>query len=123
MYEDTNGVKGMQSFRGFVLKEFYHIFRGRRTAAILFGMPLIQLLLFGFAIRNEIQEVNLGIYDQSHDAVTCDITDKLASSGYFVMAKELHSTKEIEEAFSAGSIARAIVFEPGFAARLMREGK
>jgi ABC-2 type transport system permease protein len=41
------------------------------------------------AIRNEIQEVNLGIYDQSHDAVTREITDKLASSGYFVMVKEL----------------------------------
>jgi len=113
----------MHSFRGFLLKEFYHIFRDRRTAAILFGMPLIQLLLFGFAIRNEIQEVNLGIYDQSHDAVTREITDKLASSGYFVITKELHSTKEIEQAFAEGSIAEAIVFEPGFASRMIREGR
>lgn len=113
----------MQSFRGFVLKEFYHIFRDRRTAAILFGMPLIQLLLFGFAIRNEIQEVTLGIFDQSHDTFTREITDKLASSGYFVMAKELHSTQEIERAFAEGSIAEAIVFEPGFALRMMREGR
>ncbi len=116
-------MKGMHSFRGFLLKEFYHIFRDRRTAAILFGMPLIQLLLFGFAIRNEIQEVNLGIYDQSHDAVTREITDKFASSGYFVMTQELHSTAEIEHAFAEGSIAEAIVFEPDFAARMIREGR
>jgi len=41
----------------------------------------------------------------------------------FIMAKELHSTKEIEQAFSEGSITEAIVFEPGFAARMMREGR
>ncbi|NTU87862.1 MAG: ABC transporter permease, partial [Chlorobiaceae bacterium] len=57
----------MKSFRGFVLKEFLHIFRDRRTAAILFGMPMLQLLLFGYAIRNEISEVKLGICDLSHD--------------------------------------------------------
>ena len=113
----------MQSFKGFLIKEFYHIFRDRRTAAILFGMPLIQLLLFGFAIRNEIQEAKLGIYDQSHDTVTREITLKLASSGYFVMTEELHSTREIEHAFVEGSIAEAIVFEPGFAARIRREGR
>jgi len=44
-------MKEWSSFVGFVVKEFYHIFRDRRTAAILFGMPVIQLLLFGYAIR------------------------------------------------------------------------
>jgi len=113
----------MRSFRAFLLKEFYHIFRDRRTAAILFGMPLIQLLLFGFAIRNEIEEVKLGIYDQSHDVVTKEITDKLVSSGYFLVTQALHTQAEIERAFSVGTITEAIVFEPGFAARLQREGK
>jgi ABC-2 type transport system permease protein len=113
----------MKSFRGFLIKEFYHIFRDRRTAMILFGMPLIQLLLFGFAIRNEIQDVKLGIYDQSHDARTKEIIDKFASSGYFVLSQELHSQQDIEEAFSSGSITEALVFEPGFAERLLRDGK
>jgi ABC-2 type transport system permease protein len=113
----------MQSFIGFLQKEFYHIFRDRRTAMILFGMPLIQLLLFGFAIRNEIQDVKLGVYDQSRDTVTKEIIDKFASSGYFVLSRELQSQHEIEEAFSAGNITEALVFEPGFAERLQRDGK
>jgi ABC-2 type transport system permease protein len=113
----------MQSFMGFLQKEFHHIFRDRRTAAILFGMPLIQLLLFGFAIRTEIQDVTLGIYDQSRDEVTHAIINKFASSGYFVLSKELHSQHEIEAAFSSGSITEALVFEPGFAEHLKRDGK
>jgi ABC-2 type transport system permease protein len=113
----------MRSFRGFLLKEFYHIFRDRRTAAILFGMPLIQLLLFGFAIRNEILDVKIGLYDRSHDVVTKEISNKLASSGTFVITRELDTTREIEEAFASGSITEVIVFEPGFAERLQRDGK
>ncbi|NTV99392.1 MAG: ABC transporter permease, partial [Chlorobiaceae bacterium] len=113
----------MQSFRGFLIKEFYHIFRDRRTALILFGMPLIQLLLFGFAIRNEILDVKIGLYDRSHDVVTKEIIDKITSSGTFVIKRELHTTRDIEEAFASGSINEAIVFEPGFAERLQREGK
>jgi ABC-2 type transport system permease protein len=112
----------MSSFRGFVLKEFYHIFRDRRTAAILFGMPLVQLLLFGFAIRNEISEVKLGICDLSHDHVTSAIADKLLSTGTFVAVRNMQSPSEIGPAFASGAMNEVVVFEPDFAARLQREG-
>jgi len=113
----------MNSFRGFLRKEFLHIFRDRRTAVILFGMPLIQLILFGFAIRNEIQDVKLGVYDKSRDAVTRAIISKFASSGYFILSREVHSEREIEEAFSSGSITEALVFEPDFARRLQCDSR
>jgi len=112
----------MTSFRAFVLKEFYHIFRDRRTAVILFGMPVLQLLLFGFAIRNEISEVKLGICDLSHDHVTRAITGKLLSTATFVARINLQSPLEIGPAFASGEINEAVVFEPGFAARLQRDG-
>lgn len=112
----------MKSFRGFVLKEFLHIFRDRRTAAILFGMPMLQLLLFGYAIRNEISEVKLGICDLSHDQATRAITSKLLSSGTFSAKRNLRSPEEIGPAFASGEMNEAVVFEPGFAARLQRDG-
>ena len=49
----------MKRFIGFVTKEFYHIFRDYRTMIILFGMPFVQILLFGFAITNEIKDVKI----------------------------------------------------------------
>ena len=57
----------MKTFLGFVRKEFYHIFRDKRTLLILFGMPVIQLVLFGYAIRNEINDVRVTIVDQAGD--------------------------------------------------------
>ena len=51
----------MKRFVGFVRKEFYHIFRDKRSMFILFGMPIAQIMLFGFAITNEINNVNIAI--------------------------------------------------------------
>lgn len=113
----------MKSFRGFVTKEFYHIFRDMRTAVILFGMPVIQLLLFGYAIRNEVDDVKVAILDYSHDYITKEITDKLLSSGYFVLVDNLKSREEIEPEFASGKINEALVFEPNFAHQLLKEGE
>nr|WP_262983631.1 ABC transporter permease [Chlorobium phaeovibrioides] len=115
-------MKEWSSFVGFVVKEFYHIFRDRRTAAILFGMPVIQLLLFGYAIRNEIQEVKIGIADLSRDAVSQAITDKLLSSGTFVLVKNPQSHSEIQSAFRSGAMSEAVIFEPASDREIQREG-
>ncbi|TNJ38227.1 ABC transporter permease [Chlorobaculum thiosulfatiphilum] len=112
----------MKRFIAFVRKEFYHIVRDRRTAAILFGMPILQLLLFGYAIRNEISEVRTGILDYSHDVVTEALSDKLFSSGTFRYAGSLASEKEIPAAFASGKMNEVVVFEPGFAGRLQKDG-
>lgn len=112
----------MKRFIGFVRKEFYHIVRDRRTAAILFGMPILQLLLFGYAIRNEVSEVRTGIFDMSHDTVTEAITDKLFSSGTFIFSGNLQSEREIAPAFSSGRMNEVVVFEPDFARRLQKDG-
>ncbi|NTU94057.1 MAG: ABC transporter permease [Chlorobiaceae bacterium] len=112
----------MQRFIGFVRKEFSHIVRDRRTAAILFGMPVLQLLLFGFAIKNEISEIRVGILDHSHDLVTQELTDKLLSSGTFVATATLSNEREAGEAFASGRVNEVVVFEPAFGDRLLRDG-
>jgi ABC-2 type transport system permease protein len=113
----------MNHFSGFVIKEFYHIFRDRRTLAILFIMPVVQMLLFGFVVTNEIKDAKIGILDHSQDVVTRKITDKLGSSGYFIISKVLTNENEIEDCFRNGSVKEVVVFEPKFAERLQRENK
>lgn len=112
----------MKTFQGFVTKEFLHIFRDRRTLLILFGMPIIQLILFGFAIRNELNDVQVAVLDLSHDHVTQALTGELLHSPYFEGAAVLHSEQDIEAAFQRGAIKEAILFEPRFAQRLHRDG-
>jgi ABC-2 type transport system permease protein len=113
----------MRRFLGFIIKEFYHIFRDFRTLIILFGIPLAQILIFGFVVTNEVRNVKIAILDYSRDEVTHAITDKILSSGYFDLSYELSSEKAIEKAFQMGEIKQALIFESNFAEKLMKTGK
>jgi ABC-2 type transport system permease protein len=86
----------MKRFIGFVTKEFYHIFRDKRTMFILFGMPIAQIMLFGFAITNEINNVNIAILDQSKDTETQKIINKISASNYFKINSEISNENQIE---------------------------
>ncbi len=104
----------MKRFIGFVTKEFYHIFRDKRTMFILFGMPIAQIMLFGFAITNEINNVNIAILDESKDAETQKIITKINASKYFDIKQEISNENEIENVFKKGTIKAVLVFENHF---------
>ena len=112
----------MKRFLGFVVKEFYHIFRDYRTLLILFLLPAIQLLLFGYVITNEIKDARIAILDQSKDEVTRRISEKVLSSGYFILDKNLNSSSEIEPVFREGNVKLVMVFAPDFAKNLDKTG-
>lgn len=104
----------MNSFLAFVKKEFFHIMRDRRTLLILFGMPVVQVILFGFAITNEIQDARIAILDQSKDEASREISLKLLSSGFFRLDSNLSSPAELEKNFQKGKTKLAVVFSPKF---------
>ncbi len=107
--------------KGFIIKEFLHIFRDKRTMLILFGMPIVQVLLFGYAITNEINNARIAVLDHAHDPVSREITNKILSSGYFELSQGLQSAANIEGAFRSGDIKQVIVFEAGMANKMLRE--
>ena len=67
----------MKQFISFIRKEFFHIFRDRRTMLILLGMPIVQIILFGFAITTEVKNVRVAVLDPSNDVVTRRIIDRM----------------------------------------------
>ena len=105
----------MKQFIAFVKKEFYHIFRDRRTMLILLGMPVVEIILFGFAISTEVKNVRLAVLDPSNDVVTRKIIDRLDASEYFTVTARFHSPQEMEAAFRKNKIDMAIVFGERFA--------
>jgi ABC-2 type transport system permease protein len=109
--------------RGFIIKEFYHIFRDVRTMIILFGMPIVQILLFGFALTNEIKDAKIAVLDYSKDDVTTEIINKITSSGYFILQENLTNEGQIEERFKEGKIKEVIIFEDHFAENLKKGNK
>jgi ABC-2 type transport system permease protein len=107
--------------RGFIIKEFYHIFRDYRSMIVLFGMPVIQVLLFGFALSTEIKNAPVAIIDHSNDQVTRAITSKLLSSGFFILADHVPGEGHIEEVFRHGKVKEVIIFESDFASKLEKD--
>lgn len=111
----------MKRFIGFIQKEFYHIFRDRRSLFILFGMPIAQILLFGFAITNEINNVDIAILDHSKDATTEEIINKIAASKYFSIKQMITREADIADVFKKGQVKAVLNFEKNFSKNLIKD--
>ena len=111
---------GSAAFRGFVRKEVRHIVRDRRTLLILLVMPLLQVLLFGYAIRTEVRDVRLAIVDPRPDAATLALRARFAGTGVHRIVAEAASPAGLAPLFRSGAVRQAIVLEPGFGERLAR---
>lgn len=105
----------MKIFLAFITKEFKHIFRDKRTLIILFGMPIIQVLLFGFAISSEIKDGKIAILDLSKDTYSNQYINKITSSGYFRLKEYLNNEADIEKSFQKGDVKIALVIPRDFA--------
>ena len=109
-------------FMSFVRKEFYHIFRDHTSMLILMVMPVLMLILFGYALNTEVQNSKIAIYDPSQDEATRAIVEKLKINNYFVIQSFLHSIDEVEASFKSGKVAMVVVFSPNFLENLKHQG-
>ncbi|HBK31114.1 MAG TPA: multidrug ABC transporter permease [Porphyromonadaceae bacterium] len=101
-------------FLAFVRKEFRHMFRDRKTLLILFGLPVVQILLFGFALTNEIKDSRIVICDYAKDEASRRIIERFAANNHFVVEESLKSHLQIEDAFQEGRIKLAVIFPANF---------
>ena len=107
----------------FIKKEFHHILRDTRSMLVLIGLPIVQLLIFGFAITTEVRNANIAILDYSKDEVTQKIINKIESSKYFDIERTISQNTQIEKAFKTGKIKLAIVFQQNFQNDLAHSNK
>ena len=114
---------GGKQFLSFVKKEFFHIWRDKRTMFILLGMPVVQIVIFGFALTNEVKNTNIAILDKSKDAATVSLSAELDASRYFAIEKNLTTYKQVEEEFRRGKIKLAVVFPEHFREDLLHFNK
>ncbi len=104
----------MRQFLAFIKKEFYHVFRDRKTLLMLFGLPVVQIVLFGFALTNEIKNTRIVVLDYAKDEASQQIVNRLEASTYFDIQENLVDASQIEESFKEGKIKLAIVIPVGF---------
>jgi ABC-2 type transport system permease protein len=106
--------KSMRQFFSFVKKEFYHILRDKRTMLILLGMPIAQIIIFGFALTNEVKNSKIAVLDNSKDVATTAIIREINASRYFDIEKNLVDYKNIETEFKSGKIRMVVIFSQHF---------
>lgn len=107
----------MKEFLGFIRKEARHILRDRRTMLILFGMPVLLMLVFGFAISTDVKNVRTVVVTSQTDHLTRQAVDRLAASEYFDIVGTVATPREGERIIRSQQADMAVVFGPDFASR------
>lgn len=115
-------MKNYKRFISFVGKEFNHILRDTRTLMVLIVMPVVMIVLFGFALSTEIKDVKVAVYDPSRDAATSRLVSQIDASEYFTVTAFLDGEDGVLEAFRSNIADIAIVFEDNFYHRAVHDG-
>ena len=108
----------MSALRGLLRKETFHILRDRRTLAVLVLLPIVQVILFGYAIRTDVKDVRLAVVDPVPDETTIELRNRFSAGGTFRTIAVLPSTRALDHLFQTDTAQVAIVFPPGFGSRL-----
>jgi ABC-2 type transport system permease protein len=110
----------MTALHGLLRKEFFHIRRDRRTATVLVALPVLQVLLFGSAIRTDVDDVRLAVVDPGPNNVTLALRHRFTAAGVFRIVAVVPRTEDLDPLFQTGAAQQAIVFSHDFAADLGR---
>ncbi len=112
----------MKQFWAFIKKETRHIFRDTRTMIILFGMPVVMMLLFGFAISTDVKDVRTVVVTTNYDNQTQRLVDRLNASEYFSVRYRVATPAEAEKLIRDQKADMAVVFSQQYANRPASHG-
>lgn len=112
----------MRLYVSFIGKEFLHILRDRRSMLILLAVPIVLLLLFGYAVSTEVKNVRVAVLDMSHDELTRKACDRMAANPYMSLCYSVTCIDDVYSLFCQGKADVAVVFGHGFADDLVHKG-
>lgn len=110
----------MRAFLGFVRKETLHLLRDRQTLAILLLFPVVQVLIFGFAVRTDVEDVAIAIVDPTPDVATLNLRERIAASDRFHIVGVTTSTRGLDARFRDGSVRQALLLPTDMERRIGR---
>jgi ABC-2 type transport system permease protein len=106
------------ALRAFMVKEFRHILRDRQTLTILLMLPLVQVILFGYALRSDVRDIRMAVIDPTPDHATLELQSRFLSTNRFRIITTSQTPDVIEPLFRRGRADVALVFDPDFASHL-----
>ncbi len=113
----------MKQLLTFIRKEFYHVLRDRRVLLMLFGLPIVQVILFGFALSNEIKNTGIAVFDQDKSVISSALISKIDANKYFDIDRNLTNPNQFQEAFKDGKVKIVLVIPSDFSENLSLQKK
>ena len=101
-----------------IKKEFIQIFRNSKMRAIVLIMPLVQSMVFGYAVTTDVKQVTTAVYDQARTPESRDLVDRFIHSGYFSVKQMIHNDREMDELIDRGIVAAILRIPPDFSGKL-----
>lgn len=103
-----------KQFRTFARKEFIHILRDPRTLMIIIGLPIVEMLIFGFALNMEVTNIRTYIVAPTHDALTRELTEKVAHNPYFRLKGVAPTLEQANTLMRQGKVDLTVVLPPNW---------
>lgn len=113
----------VRRLRLIIWKEFLQLWRDPLLLRLIFVMPILQLLLFGYVVGSDVRNLPTAVVDMDQTPMSRQLTDSFSSSGYFVVSQHLTSESALTQLIDSGKIAVAIVIDRGLAKDLDRGQK
>ena len=105
-----------------IRKEFIQLFRDKRLLALILILPLVQLFLLGYAATNDVRNIPVAVFDQSHSPEGRALLDAYRAADYFMLAYSVNSDAELRQLIEKGQAGVGLIIPPDYAARL-QEGQ
>ena len=115
--------KSSARFLSFVKKEFLHILRDTRTLMVLLVMPVVMIVLFGFALSTELKNVKVGVYTPTDDIFTRKLIDRIGESEYFTIVFDAPDKEALDAAFLNNTIEVGMIFQDNFYSTISHDGR
>jgi ABC-2 type transport system permease protein len=111
-----------ERLRAMLIKEFIQVFRDPRMRMVLFVLPALQTVIFGYAVNMDVKNIPVAIKDLDNSAESRDLVSIMTSSGYFRLVKRISEESEIRSLLDRGDVRVVLDIEHGFAEKLRRGG-
>jgi ABC-2 type transport system permease protein len=113
--------KSFERIKQMVIKEFIQVLRDKRMKAIIFVIPVVQTLVFGFAVTTDVNNIPTAVMDLDNSFASRELVSRFASSGYFTIIASPKDPAAIQELLDRATVSVAIQINRGFSADLKRK--
>jgi len=106
-----------------IRKEFLHILRDPRTLAVMFIMPIMELVLLGYAATTDIEHLRTAAFDGDKSAASRELIEAYRASNYFDIALYVQSEQQLEYLVDSGQVRAGLITPPGYGRALTAGGR